>query len=304
MRLALEVLVATVALPMSLGVAADGKSFLVGSNEGLYAYTLDGSHRLVSRGRARHPRWWKADAVLVADNDLQGGAGANILVVSLPHGDRQTIAAIPPFSCGGDDSLNVSLWTGSDFLVDRKRGQVCIDLMDRNLNMAGIIVNVMIDAASGRVTRRLMMGEEGCTPPPDVRVGESPSKPPCSANQAQRTRVKPLGPFRFKRGVIRRGAERIATHRALTHFTATEISPTGRWFLLESEPAEGDFIYRNLLLFDASTGAVHVVPTSPQWTPPPAVGWLDLGPSDALLVKDLVIIPGERAFRVEGDVVR
>jgi hypothetical protein len=313
--------------------AEQAPTILVGSTRGLEAWDLNGTRTVMSAGFARHPRWIpdRSAVLAITGRSLVDGK-AKVERIQLATGKRRRVATLPSFSCGeaaGEEILKPSLQSASDFRVDRGGKFACLTLMDRNLNMASLVLDVRVDLSSGRTERELLGPVDGCTPPSDVvaddkgesRVDCEPvtvreAAPPASAQ-----------PFGYEAGgrIIDGRTPSALRVRALRDFSPGPVSPSGRWVLLESEPEEGDYIYRDLLLFDRAQGAVFAVPTgaSNRWpealpvrklsrSPRTArvvgeddVRWLDLEPqADVLVVGDLIILPGERSFRVRGDVVR
>jgi hypothetical protein len=296
---------------------------------------------------AKFPRWLGPDTVLVAravrDDDFS--QGGRLDRISLADGKRTRVAKLPPFSCagttGGDASVDrestaLSIQDGTDFVVDAGKRFVCIELMDRNVNMASLAVAMRVDLETGKVERRLTLGKEECKPPDDVAVDDGESddvqsdKRGCTAEAARPAQGAPASfPFTFADGALLRqgSSKRVLTIRG--YDDALLISPSGRWAVLGGDQEDGDYIHRSLVLLDRATGHVFPIRASPHWPAPllPAsktkarletpiprtvsvvgetdVRWLGTGEETELLViDDLVVKPGGASFSVKGEIPR
>lgn len=77
--------------------------------------------------------------------------------ISLSDGKRLRVAKLPPFACAGQSSdgsdaeatafpdLGLAIQAPGDFVVDKSGALACLTLMDRNLNMASVLVGVQVD---------------------------------------------------------------------------------------------------------------------------------------------------------------
>lgn len=318
---------------------------VVGSERGLDAYGLDGVHRrTISPGAALHPRWLDADSVIVlAPRDPQTlGAGASLQRISLADGRRRELAVLPPFTCEpraseANDSPFASfpyaldLQDGNDFELSPSAGLVCLQLLDRNINMASVVLDVRFDLRTGGVERWLRLGEDVCTPPRGVKVGSPPSEcseaPPPSASTAPERAYAYDMPEADGR-VIQTSPQGEHTALQLGSDYSPEIySPSGRWLVLGGDIEEGDYLYRRLSLLDRESGQVYPIVPAGAWpepleptrgsppTLPPIeramlepretdVRWLGVPDAEVLLVGNAIVRPGVGSFALEGSVAR
>jgi hypothetical protein len=315
---------------------------IVGSERGLDAYGLDGVHRrTISPGAALHPRWFDADSVIVlAPRDPQTlGAGARLQRISLADGRRRELAMLPPFACEPrsepSDSPFASfpypldLQDGNDFELSLSAGLMCLQLLDRNINMASVVLDVRVDLRTGRVERWLAVGEDVCTPPRDVRLGSAPNE--CSeapAASAAPARAYPYDMPRADGRVIQMSPE--GEHTALqlgSDYSPESYSPSGRWLVLGGDTEEGDYLYRRLSLLDRENGRVHPIVPGAAWpepleptrgsppTLPPIeravlepretdVRWLGAPGAEVLVVGNAIVRPGVGSFAIDGSIAR
>jgi hypothetical protein len=325
--------------------ATAGNELIVGSERGLDAYGLDGVHRrTISPGAALHPRWFDADSVIVlAPRDPQTlGAGARLQRISLADGRRRELAVLPPFACEPRSSepsdspfasfpYPLDLQDGSDFELSLSAGLVCLQLLDRNINMASVVLDVRVDLRTGRVERWLSVGEDVCTPPRDVRLGSAPnecSEAPPPAASAAPARAYPYDMPHADGRVIQTSPQ--GEHTALqlgSDYSAELYSPSRRWLVLGGDTEEGDYLYRRLSLLDRENGRVYPIVPGAAWpepleptrgsppTLPPIeravlepretdVRWLGGPDTELLVVGHAIVRPGVGSFAIDGSIAR
>jgi hypothetical protein len=324
---------------------AASDELIVGSARGLDAYGPDGVHRrTISPGAALHPRWFDADSVIVlAPRDPQTlGAGARLQRISLVDGRRRELAVLPPFACAPRSSepsespfasfpYQLDLQDGRDFELSLSSGLVCLQLLDRNVNMASVMLDVRFDLRTGGVERWLTVGEDVCTPPRDVRPGSAPNE--CSEAPTPAASAAPAGAYPYDMPnadgrVIQTSPQGEDTALQLgSDYSPVLYSPSGRWLVLGGDTEEGDYLYRRLSLLDRENGRVYPIVRSAAWpepveptqgsppTLPPIerailephetdVRWL--GPPDAelLVVGNAIVRPGVGSFAIDGSIAR
>jgi hypothetical protein len=132
---------------------------------------------------------------------------------------------------------------------------------------------------------------------------------------------------------MRRSPAGTATPMLELHGYQADVgSPSGRWLVLAGDQEDGDYIHRNVVLLDRTTGEVFPIPGEPtaRWPAPLAASgkrspprirtpvaatssivgetdlrWLGRSPaSEILIVGELVVRPGVGAFSVKGDIAR
>ena len=309
---------------------------IVGSKRGLEAWSPDGKRkRLISAGPAFHPRFLDEGTVLVINKKHEAlSEGATFQRVSLADGKRETIAKLPKFDCGsGPDAdmlSNVNAQSEDDVTVDIERGALCLNLQDRNSNMATVGVQVRVDLKSGKVERWLDLGVEACQPPRTVHVGDAPwscqggSEPPPSErsfaydmSQDDTGKVQHTTP------------DGVQTALSIPGYSPEKPSPSGRWLILAGDETEGDYIYRSLILLDREQGRVFRIPHPQGRWPAPFqpkgakrtletpidktvqvtgesdVRWLgDGAPLELLIIDGSIVNPGVGTFTVNGQIAQ
>lgn len=323
---------------------------IVGSERGLEAWKPDGSgSRLISAGQAQSPRWADESSVIVIVSRDSGysrnlARGATLERVSLLDGKRTHVATLPPFACKHSASPNpdeeppkvdLAIQDPNDFIVMARGRRACMNLMDRNENMASIAVDVALDLVSGKVRRALSMGQDACTPPASVKVAAADTPPKCVADRspAPDASRRAAYPFDFtSAGILKQkgapGARVLKIRGWIEEFGG--LSPSGRWTVLRGDQEDGDYIHASVVLLDRQSGEVFPIREGRSWPEPlhpsgkqklpeittpidhtfPVVGETDIrwlgtsAESELLVVEDLVVRPGHYSFAVKGEVAR
>lgn len=167
------------------------------------------------------------------------------------------------------------LQSTADFGIDAACRTACMQISDRNLNMANIILNFRIDLTTGKVTERVVFGGEECQ---TVVKGKPVVAPLCKvpdAHPAVPVAAAQAWPFTAKS----------------KRFDADSTSASGRFsFLRDSDVVaeQGDYVYLAPFVFDAQTGAVLTI-TSKRLVP------VDLAKlrKSKKLPADTLVAPGE-----------
>jgi hypothetical protein len=167
------------------------------------------------------------------------------------------------------------LQSNADFGIDAAGRTACMQISDRNLNMANIILNYRIDLTTGKVTERVVFGGEECQ---TMVKGKPVVAPLCKvpdAHPAVPVAAAQAWPFTAKS----------------KRFDADSTSASGRFsFLRDSDVVaeQGDYVYLAPFVFDAQTGAVLTI------TPKKLVS-VDLAKlrKSKKLPADTLVTPGE-----------
>lgn len=179
----------------------------------------------------------------------QPAAAADLPVApSQLAGDRPAQAPAAPAQVQMGEGINPFdyLQSTADFGIDAAGRTACMQISDRNLNMANIILNFRIDLTTGKVTERVVFGGEECQTlvkgkpvvAPLCKVPEAHPAVPVAAAQAW--------PFTAKS----------------KRFDADSTSASGRFsFLRDSDVVaeQGDYVYLAPFVFDAQTGVVATI---------------------------------------------
>jgi hypothetical protein len=317
--------------------------FVVGSDRGLEIWNIDGDvKRIVTRTPAPHPRWLNDTTVLVVEGaDLHGEPGQPVILsrIDLQTGKTTLVAQARPIGCAKEVSefevpgMTLGLRQELDFVADPSRNRACVSLSDGGENLT---VFMGIDLATGAVHQIVETAPRGCRLPDGVKTQELRDRDDCARNSnvsgARPIKANALA-FDFKgHSVLKLGvpSKRGRVTARLPEYqeeAPASLSPSERWRLLSGEIEEHDFIYRKLVLVDLRSGAVFPAPKEPGTWPSPVrpgarkaihvpsgtltatgesdVRWMGFDENTEVLVVDqLIIRPGVRAFSVKGSVAQ
>ena len=245
----------TMLLPVFCAFSARADSIFVASPRGVRQVSLDGKTvRWVSREPARRPRLLpdqKSLLFLVPKTgqlrrlDLQTGMTA--AVATLPR--RFRLCARP--QDGGQlryplDQLDVQ--SVDDFVIDASGQAACLTLMDRNINMANVIIDVRVSLqGSGQVDWALDF--------PNDCPGKKTA--PCERKSLP-YRQPPNAAYDMEEGWLV-GGKRPRIRLGQGDFSVDAVSPGGTWAVIGGDIDEGDYIHRSLFLLQRQTGSVHTI---------------------------------------------
>lgn len=327
------------------GVAAGGEreplkvdepTLLVGHDSGLAEYDLDGALvRVHTETAAIRPRVLPDGTVLF----LHRHQGDYALVELSTDGSERVVAAVPTGfdhdSCESiaEESDYLSVHSDWGFRVDVEAGVACIDIADRNDNMADLQVSARIDLNTGAVDSGVAMDMTEACPETAVacegEVSRRDARPEPSATfawswDADGARLYPTEP--------RDGAEAIhvclpdtdmadETAREFDCASEESRSRSGRFVLVSGLLSEGDYIHRQLYIVDLATGELlRLEPESDQFATIAAeevmtddytgldvvgesdIRWVGDGVRDRLWVDGRLLDPaGRRVTEIGGD---
>jgi hypothetical protein len=318
----------------------DSGELIVGSRLGLEAWYPDGrGHRLISAGPAYHPRRFGHDHVLVlrplAGYDVRDGALLEL--IALTTGERRQLAELPAFRCAEQRDPNspnprgLDVEDPTDLEVHPQERVVCLGVMDAASKYATVRVRARVDLAPARVQRWLALGEDVCTPPEGVELGDPAADGTCwGIARPENADLDPAAfPFTFDEEHVRMpAAPRGGAKLQLRGYQIDQPSPSGRWLLLSGDYVERDTTYRRLLLLDRTNGKLYPLSTYAGGWPSPLVAsgtklktpikqaelistaadvrWLsDSESTEVLLLNGLMVRPGQPTFALsEGEVAR
>jgi hypothetical protein len=295
---------------------------VVASEAGLREIGDDGAAlRTLSSTSAARPRYTPDRRAVL----FLAVGSAEVRRLSLDDCSEARVAALPRgvgARCEGstleadyDPTRYVQSEDGAGFTSDGSA--LCLDIMDRNINMMSVEVLMRVPLDGSPVSQRIM-APEGCeTPrvaPGTPRLCEPAPQPAPPAHAPQ--------PYAIEGNrIVRHGPRGTTTVAAIqgSDVNVDAVSASGRWQAFSANIVEGDTIARDLLLFDAQTGHIHAAVEGA--FPPPldartiraiggvhghtAVVWGEtdirfLGASERLWVGGLLVIPGERGINLEG----
>jgi len=181
----------------------------------------------------------------------------------------------------------------------------------------------------------MTLGAEDCLLPSDVLSGVPDEDDVCNAvlsgappsvARAPEGTVRPPYPYGFDdERVTQLDAAGKATAKVSIEGYEVELtSPSGRWLLLGGDPEEGDYMYRRLVLLDRQSGELFALQSEPGAFPKALkpqgkrlrtpirgavrlqfeadVRWLgDSAESELLVLGEVLVRPGERAFSIAGE---
>lgn len=216
-------------------------------------------------GAVRQLYWFAADKPELVQLDLRSGLSR--VVVRLPGLSHACFTSAAPGEKPPPADPVDHIQSAEDLELDVPRDLLCLDVGDRNANMASMLVNYRADLKTGKVDQRTTFVGEDC------KAGAPPVRDP-ACTPASRTRP--------------------AT-RPLAEIDQTiQPSPSGRWafYLDDTFQDSGDYIYTAAFLYDTTTKTAHAIT-------PAGLVQVDLAARDAAVgpPKDTCMLPGEASPR-------
>lgn len=324
----------------SLAAPIDPLDLLVGTAKDLVVWGRDGKRkRVVSKGEARHPRWLNATTVVVMRTGGRPvGEGAVLETISLEDGARHRVTRIPKFKCAGgtaeDSAFPLDIQEDDDFSTSEAGDQICLNLQDRNINMASVGLQIVVSVKDGKVRRWLDLGKEECPPPAGVSTRAPPDvcgrghRGPVAVDDERPPPAYPVTLNSSDEEIVVKGEAGGAFK--IHDYSEDQTSPSKRWVVLSGENEDGDYIHRKLVLLDRQSGKVFpILEKGKTWPAPlaitgtgkrrrikvpieqgfPVVGetpvfWLGPASREILIVDHSVVVPGQFVFSFEGDLAR
>ncbi|NVB40231.1 hypothetical protein G6O69_20480 [Pseudenhygromyxa sp. WMMC2535] len=252
------------------------------ANEGLRAYDLDGKRVASVSKWGEHARRL-ADGRVVVFGPKKAGNQLVVLSaqgkvqrrVALPVGFDASCAAISTMPTGDDveDGEVVEDWVEpvsvqerGGFALDATGTYACLELLDRNINMADVGLKVAVELGSGGVQTRIELDmEETCEGKGDALPGAcekvelgapwiegTPAPAPASSGAQTWDFALDDDDHWLLEGGER--VRRLCDEEDSSCAVLESASPSGRWLLLTGRESEGDYIHLDLLLLDLSSG--------------------------------------------------
>jgi hypothetical protein len=303
--------------PSSKGPGPDD-SFIVAGEEGVQEIGVDGTMRrsLTSHPDASRPRLTPdgKSVIFLSKGHIwevprAGGEPRDVAEIKLPTKEDCTFEEPEE---GATDYVqdDYSFWLSPD----GKRA--CVQLQDRNINMASLIYLSAVDLATGKTESVYTLGEE-CG---EVDFDEAMKQLACPFPTGDKAKP-PASAYRLDEGKLIGPNGVVKMELGEDIISGEEISPSGRWQVVGMHQEEGDYIYRMLVILDRKEGTFHPVKESRTW--PKALTDEDLEddqvlgeltmtgtgeqnvkwyPGDRLVLGSYLVVPGERIVEAGGDV--
>lgn len=311
MRPLAVLLIRPLALLLLLAPSVRSETLFVAGEQGVREVGLDGKTlRIISREKASNPRRMpdgKSLLYLVPGKpelrrmDLETGASSK--VAALPRSFR--LCKQPENESELTFKFNdLDIQSAGDFVIDKSGKAACLELMDRNLNMADVIINLRVPLmGSGKVQWAVSM-PDGC-PGPKLAACEPARQTPA---------VSPAATYDLDDGWLIAGKKRVIK-LGRGDFQVDSVSPGGFWAVIGGNYEDGDYIHRTLYLLNRRDGTIRtigkrsVVLTRKQLRAidaesEPAVGettirWVK---DEALLIDSKLVFPGKGLVELGGEV--
>ncbi len=292
---------------------------VVGGEQGIAAVDDSGKViKVLSKTLAVHPRWTTDhQAIVFLSNTevrkLQLDTATETVIAKLPA----TIAACPDTTI---ELSELSIQEDADFMFDKAGKTLCIRLQDRNINMAETIVSFEVELATGKTDPLIVMSSCPRKEKDEPGMG-------CTGQRTEpKATTTPVAkPFAIVKGKLVDHGKPKRKLESQGDFEEEAVSPSGRWAVIGGNRNEGDYIHRDLFLFDRDSGNVFPIPeTAATWPAPiaatelptieswsgrtygavgeTAIRWL--GDGDMLVIGSELITPGTRVSKLDGDLAR
>ncbi|MEZ4454030.1 MAG: hypothetical protein R3B09_31530, partial [Nannocystaceae bacterium] len=235
---------ATIAERLDAAKAACGGVLLVTRADGLHALTpalepivrvVDKGTRWVqtrSDGEARELYYFAADDPDFVRLDLRTGQEETL--ARLPHLSNACFTGAEPGEKAPPADPVMFLQSARDLDLDLAAGVLCLDLGDRNENMASIRVNLRVDLKTRKVEQRTTLVSDECK----KGAGRERERAcePARKDLPEATEVAGLGQYAV-------------------------VSPSGRWAYYTDELFEqsGDYIYYAAFVYDTEAKTAHAI---------------------------------------------
>lgn len=257
---------------------AGQRAYVLATEQGLFRIDTQGRvQQKLSATEAFSPRYLPTSTCsdIVFFHRTSSGT-TEIKKLRTTDGIEESITTVPTFHESDfiqqGDKTPVHLELARESAVAIGESELCIHMMDRNLNMAQYEAHVRIDIKTRKV-HVLSLGCIGdtCKPGLPFQGMLSPACNLADSNQCSRPihPSKNRYPFRIKQQMLiavdRRGKERsIVNLKDRSNWGWQEwgpASPSGRWQLLEGNLEDGsDSLFRQALMLDRKTGLLYPLP--------------------------------------------
>jgi hypothetical protein len=279
--------------------------FIVAGPKGVAEVGPDGkTTRRLTAQPALQPRWLPGRKQLVfltpsAEYPAATGAIGELRRVSAAGGDAKLVAKLPPpiLCSGAEEPTLLSPQSDEDFTIEANGAHACLQLMDRNENMMEQHVSLRIDLHSGAIERRVVSGS-------------------CEGVEVVKGDAFDCGPAFDQQPPVEVHVDKP------DDWDVHAVSRTGRWVVLIGNEEGADYIHFDALLMDVAAKQWFPIKAG-KWPKPLAstapaalarvhrkttgvVGESDVRflDGDLLVVDNLVVVPGQGTFRIDGDVAR
>lgn len=295
-----------------LAPAARAETLFVAGDHGVREVDLDGKTlRVVSREKCSRPRLMpdRKGLLCLARSraelrrlDLETGTSAKVAalprtfrICKQPEQDEETTYKL----------ADLDVQSADDFVIDQRGRAACLELMDRNMNMANVIISLRAPLQGGKVLWAVAVTHEcpgpklaACEP-----VAPASSKPPAGAYDLQDGWL-----VAGKKQIVRIGQG---------DFLNDAVSPGGKWSVIGGDIVEGDYIHRTLYLLNRQDGTIRTIAgkssvltrkqlRAMKLDSMSAVGETDIRwlSDDALLIDSTLAFPGRGLVELGGEVAR
>ena len=237
-------------------------TLIVAGEGGVFELSATGEvvRQLEATGKAAFPRFVRGNTAIVFVQEH-----ARLVELELATGATRVVAGPWQASvqCDADVAFELAIQTHEDVVVDRDGRHVCINLLDRNVNMASAASRLRIDLESGRWEQGFTAFNDACRSRDRAEpVACEPDTPPAS-------RTAPSFPYSFGPAdhTLLDASRQIVAR--IGQFELAAEAPAGRYQLLRGNFEDGDYIHFQFLLLDRSTGEVFPLPAESQTKPQP-----------------------------------
>lgn len=313
MRSLVVLTIPSLAVLLLLAPNVRAETLVVAGEGGVREVGLDGKTlRTISRERASHPRRMpdgKSLLYLVPSKAelrrMDLATGTSIKVAALPRSFRickqpqQDAEQILQFA-------ELDVHSARDFVLDKSGEAACLELMDRNINMASVIINLRVPLVGGGKVQRAISMPHNCPGP------KLPACEPASSAVA----VPPAGAYDLEDGWLVAGKKRVVK-LGKGDFHTDAVSPGGTWAVISGNIEQGDYIYRSAYLLSRRDGTIRTVGKRGVVLPNKQLRTMD-APSESvvgetpirwisdevLLIGSKLVFPGKGLVELSGEVAQ
>lgn len=248
-------LVRPFALLLLLAPTVRSETLFVAGEQGVREVALDGKTlRTVSSEKVSNPRRMpdgKSLLYLVPGKpelrrmDLETGASSK--VATLPRSFR--LCKLPANESETTFKFtDLNIQSAGDFVIDKSGKAACMELMERNFNMADVIINLRVPLLGSGKAQWAASLPDGC-PGPKLAACEPARQTPA---------VPPAAPYDLDAGWLVAGKKRVIK-LGRGDFKVDSVSPGGFLAVIGGNIDEGDYIHRTLYLLDRRDGTIRTI---------------------------------------------
>lgn len=245
-------------LSLLLSTPALAGTLFVADGKGIREVDYDGiTIRSIIVGKARWPRITPDHKELIYFAPDRGelrrvalDTGTTATVVKLPSKFRlcETVKRAEPNRLPEYSLADLSVSSPGDFTIDKSGQFACLNLMDRNANMAHVAFELRVPLNGGKLVTMVSL-PRGC---------DTPKVQSCRQLKNEASSKTKLGHYGVQDGWLTAGHKKLV-QLGPGDFKKEAVSPSGKWVVIGGNGQDTDSVERQVFLLDQKTGVVRTI---------------------------------------------